>query len=221
MKTPLAQAQISTAEFNNQIALLNQTPVRRNPRLMTDEKLFDFRIIDSNSQLVGNLSDLIVSPSGKIERIGSLIKTMVKEPRVIYKKYTPEQYREDISAFEVPIVISEQPSEREENSTAAALASLEPSSGGSSYSIKDMVGKDLTTPDGRFMGKIKNIVFNDKVTRIEALLLEDIPSARRNKEIAMPYIEGDITFIERFGNLEINLSYERADDLKEYARSFR
>jgi len=213
------QAQDSEAQYMNQLQLLNQTPIARSPLHKTDQDMFSMRVIDKNRQLVGKVADIAFDESGAMVKLVSDINRIGRRESIVRNDAFEVIFHEDISAFEIPLVLS--PGDVRDISPEALAAIAPAAGGGSVYSLKAMLGADVRSRDGRWVGIVKNVIFDEQGQAIRALLVEDVPRARRYKDIALPFDPQQIKVNSDYGRVEFRAEPAAAKAIMDFAKSSR
>ena len=212
-----AQAQEGLGQFEVDLRLINQTPAVRNPRFVTDTQIFDLRVADTNRTLVGKPDDLMIGPAGQPQIIVSEITRVGRERRTVQHNYDRVEYLEQMSAYEIPLIY-----EANNEISPQAQAALSPSMDASKmFSLRGMKGAEVYTIDGRWIGKVTDILFDEQLTGIEALVVQNVPGARRYDEIAIPFDPGLVSIRHNYGVVEFRVHPAAGQVLMEYGRAQR
>ena len=211
-----AKAQ-SADQFAAQIAQLNRTPASRNPSFQTSQRIFSLRVLDTNRQWVGDVADLKIDEAGLVAEVVGNIDRVGNGEQLIRRPRTQVSYLDPISSFIVPL-----------NGTAVvtspeALAAIAPAAGngGKVYSFKAMKGAEVRATRGSWVGVVKDLLVNEDMESVQALVLEDVPGAGRYTEIAVPYDPRHVSINNDYGRIEFRLTPEAAKAVTDYARKNR
>lgn len=196
-----AQAQ----DFTGQLTLLNQSPPERNPDFKRAQDIFDMHIVNDNRQLIGDVADLTVNQNGEVVFLTGLINWESGDEYTIIKPYEEVIFHEPVSAFQIPF--------SGDKETVTRLEADE-----NTVSIKRLLDKELRSVTGRNMGVIRTILFNDDVTAVRALVLENVPRAGRYERIAIPFDSAYLEIGRRYGEKVLYLKRIEAGELIDYAR---
>ncbi len=206
--------------FENQLYLLNQTEITFSPRFKTDQDIFAMRVLDPSRQLIGKIEDMRVDENGGLVKLVSEINRVGRHENIVQNDAYEVTFHEDISAFEIPLVLS--PEDRKQDDSPEALAAIAPAAGGGHlYSMKAMIGAEVRNDGGRWLGVVKNVVFDEKAEMIEALVLEDVPGARRYTHIALPYDPREVKIIDNYGRVQFRVAPSAAKAVTDFAKARR
>lgn len=214
-------AQAQDENLATTLRLLNQTPARRNPNFVSIETIKTMRILDTNRQFVGYVTDLTLDDFGTITGIGGEISRLINKTVTVYKPYDAVAYLPEASSFQMPLIANKDTQELEGPSSAQALAQTAESVSGKVYTVEDLMGAEVFARGGRYMGKIVNLLFDREVTALQAIILQEIPQARRYDEIAIPFNRRIFEFSDSFGTLTLQMDPGASEILKEFAQTRR
>ena len=207
----------SLIEFENRLDVLNQTPITQSLRYKTDQNMFAMRVIDSNRQVVGSVEDVKFDEGGVLVSLVSEINNVGRRTKVVEHETYQMTFHDQMNAFEIPLSLKNTP-----EVSAQALAEISPSAGGGKIiGLKGMLGAEVRSRDGRWLGEVANVVFDEKAEKVIALVLQDVPGASRYKKIAMPFVARQIEVIDRFGRAEFRVERAAAIKLTEFAEQTR
>lgn len=209
-----AQQDISPLEA--QLYLLNQTPATQNPQFLTWQQMFSMKILSSNRQLIGRVEDIKVDESGALVKLVSTVNQLNRGEQIVENDINQIAFHEPINAFEIPLVFAETPEVSPES-----LAAIAPAAGGGDIlSLKAMKGAEVRSADGRWLGVVRDVVFDEQAQAVQALVLEDVPGARRYTEIAIPFDE-NVEPVSDYGTIQFRVKREAAQTIMEFARGRR
>lgn len=205
------------SQFENQLQLLNQTPASRNPAFLNWDAMFSMKILSANRQLIGNVEDIKVDESGALVGLVSEVNRLDRGEQVVQNQAHEIKFHEGINSFEIPLAFSETP-----DTAPEALAAIAPAAGGGqTLSLRAMKGAEVRSQDGRWLGTVKDVVFDEQAQAVQALVLEDVPGARRYTEIAIPFNTGAIEPISDFGDIQFRVDRAAAQTVMDFARDRR
>jgi len=203
--------------FMSKLLMLNQTQITRNPDMKTDDEIFQLKVLDSNRQLVGKIEDIKIDESGEVAKLVSEINKVGRRDNVVEHNAAEIQFHRGVNAFQVPLAYS-----APEEVSPESLAAIAPAAGDSKiYSLKEMVGAEVLSNEGRYLGKVKHVMFDENAHDIRALVLEDVPGARRYTDIAIPFDSREIGMTTAFGDFQFRLAQDAAVTLTDFAKDHR
>ncbi|GEM_PF-1645777 len=212
-----AIAQGNISRFENKLYLLNETPASRNPQFLNWQQMFSMKVISGNRQLVGKVEDITVDESGAFTGLVSEINKLNRNEQVMKHQAYEIKFHEPINAFEIPLVLADK-----QDVSPEALAAIAPAAGGGKIlSLKAMKGAEVKSRAGRRLGVVKDVVFDEQVQAIQALVLENVPGANRYAEIAIPYDAEQITAVSDYGRIEFHIKNAAAATVTDFAKGRR
>lgn len=214
-----ATAQDNLAQFENRLNGLNQTQITLSPRYKTDFEVFAMRVLDSNRQLVGRVEDIKLDDSGAMVGLVSEINNVGRKNRTVENEvFEVVTYQGITNSFEIPLGF-----DATEDTSPEVLAAIAPAAGGqgSILSLRAMIDADVRNDGGRWLGKVKNIVFDNEARRIEAIVIDDVPGARRYQEIALPFDPEQVKVVSDYGRIEFRVEAAAAKLVTDFAKENR
>lgn len=196
-----AMAQSGAEQFGAELQSLNRTKITFSPRFKSDHEMFSMRILDPNRQLIGKVQDLKIDESGAIVKLVSEINRIGRTPNIIQSEAYEITFHEDISSFEIPLHY-----DGAQDVSPEALAAITPAAGGGHiFGLSAMIGAEVRSDSGRWLGTVKNVMFGENAKTIKALVLEDVPGARRYTEIALPFDQEQIKMVTDYGRVQFRV----------------
>ncbi len=223
---PAAAQNADMAAFSYTLQSLNRTPISQSPRFKSEQDMLALRALDVNRQLVGQLEDVRVDDSGALTAIVSEINMAGRDTPLVRSAVNTIAYADDASAFIIPladITGSGGANGNNEPVSAEDLAAIAPAAGGSGrdFSLRAMIGAEVRSDTGRWLGEVKHVMFDEQAAGITALVLQDVPGARRYTEIALPFDPAMVTVRDDFGAIEFRVHSDAAGILTRFARDNR
>ncbi len=212
-----AFAQSEAEQFTNQLHGLNQTKITFSTRFKSDQDIFSMRVLDVNRQLVGSVEDIKIDESGALVKLISEINRVGRKTNIVQSESYEVTFHEDISSFEIPLVY-----DAAQDVSPEALAAITPAAGGGSiFSLRAMIGAEVHSRSGRWLGVVKNVMFDEQAQAVKALVIEDVPGARRYTEIALPFDPAQIKMTSDYGRVEFRIEPIAAKAIIDLAKKNR
>ena len=213
-----AYAQQNAEQFAMHLQLLNRTPATRNPQFKTWQNIMDARVLDGNRQLVGSLEDLKIDENGSVSELVSEISWVGDKNEIVKHPIGETTFLSGKNFFEVPLSVNAD----NRVTSPEALAAIAPAAGGGKlYSFKAMKGAQVLNTGGNWVGIVKDLLIDDEMRAVQALVLEDVPGARRYTEIAIPFDTEHISVNTRYDRIEFRLNPAAAKAVTDFARDSR
>lgn len=212
-----ARAQNDVEAFTAAIVSLNATPATRNPAYETYQQALNKKVLDTNRQWVGGVADLKIDQDGAVAEVVSEINQQGQRDYTVRNQAGSYEFLKNINAFVMTLPAGNVVT------TPEALAAIAPAAGngGEVYSFRAMKGAEVYNAAGNFVGSVKDVLVGDDMQVIRALVLENVPGARRYTEIAVPFDPAHVSFNTRFNRFEFRMSPEAAKAVTDYARERR
>ncbi|MCB9990112.1 MAG: PRC-barrel domain-containing protein [Rhodospirillales bacterium] len=211
-----ASAQQGAEAFAANIAALNRTPASRNPVFQDFNRVFTLRVLDTNRQWAGDVADLKIDGTGAVTQVVGNINRVSTDRGLVTKSVGDLTFMDDISSFVMSL-------ESLPENSAEALAAITPAAGGDGkvYSFKAMNGAKVYNTQGKWVGVVKNLMLDKEMNGIEAIVLEDVPGARRYTEIAIPFDPDHVTVNAHYEEIELRLDPAAAKAVTDFAKDHR
>ena len=172
-----------SARAIEQIKDFNRIKPLQNPDFEKADDILDRRLLDSKNRVVGEISDVIVNANGTISsivtefdrlRLGTELflnyRSLGIQPRS--DSYALRIDADEIEAFYPTLLAETQAASGVEDET---------------MSLNKLIGAPLVSTNGRKVGKVKNILFNDNGSIIRAAYIELSTGLQRGETIAIPF----------------------------------
>jgi len=185
----------------------------QNPRYERSEKIIKRRVTNRKNKVIGEVKDVLFNHGGKVKSIYvdfdrlNLRKSVYLSFNVLDISSTASGYRLALNSDEV------------EDFYPKMLSSIEAASGdanGTLYSLNDVLGSVVIDSDGRFIGKLEDILFNSEGTYVRSAYLNISFRTIHNKGVAVPL--SILEFEEKFGKSQIIIDKSYIEPILEMAR---
>lgn len=190
---------IEALEFKTTMEDYNNLKPLQNPRYERSSKILKRRIIDRKNKAVGNVEDIIFD-----KRNGRVKTLYVDFDRLNLKQSVYLNYdRLDVESVSTGYRVN---FEKDEIKTLypALLSDIETASPGDIndspvISLEKVLGSDLVSSDGKILGNVEDVLFNDKGKYVRSIYLNIDYKTIHNKGIAIPL--SVLSFEEEFGKI--------------------
>ena len=168
------------------------------------------RVLDRSNKVVGEVKDVILDRNGSIayltidfNRLNLGQDVLTVNYRQLGMRPVSNGYKMNYSDDQIVDIFP------------SLLASIETAAGEGDrqQSVTKIQGRTVRATDGRTIGKVQDILFDDVGGRAELILVNMSARSVRNKPVAIPYFEG------RENNGYVEISNGLADAMAEYAQN--
>jgi len=214
MQNPLkADSSNVSIDVRQQLQELNRFKPLQNPKFERGTDVLDRRIIDRKNKVIGEVEDLVVSSAGRVTAIRADLDRLHLSQEVFLNV---EEFRiiPLSDAFGI-----QSDSEDIKSQYPQLLASIETAAGDGtdSFSAKNIIGIRLWTRDGRNLGEVDDILFNQEGNAILAIYTRLDYQNLRGSEVAIPF--NNISFEQKRRRFSGVLDNDFADAVIEIARA--
>lgn len=186
--TPALASEASYSRTMQAISTLNKMPAMQNPSFRTEGDVLATRVLDSANKVIGEVEDVILSPSGSIEALRVDFDRLRLSDDVIIN-YRDMGVKPVSNGFAVGFEAAQMAA-----MYPRLLAGIETAAGSEAgnVSIKTLNGAALRTDNGRKIGEVQNVLFGSRGSQAKALFVTMMMGGVGAKQVAIPFNTGDI-----------------------------
>jgi sporulation protein YlmC with PRC-barrel domain len=199
-------------EFTRALEIINQSNAANpatSPRHERSREVLTDRVLDSKNHVIGQVRDITLSPSGNIAQISTELKgsnilaldyeQMDVEP--VGNGYKLQYAQEQITDM-VPELLAGM-------ATAAGAEDI--------FSLRNLIGAPVKSDDGRTLGQVSDVVFDDLGGRAEFLYVQMGYQNVKRRALAVPF--NMATYKAGFGShIDVSVDDALADAMISYAK---
>ncbi len=192
---------------------LNRSKPLQNPSLESAEDIFNRKITDRKNKVVGEVNDVTVDAGGAIKTLNANLKKLQLGDSV-YLGYEDFSISPRSNSYALGYDDA-----RLKTLFPSMLANVEPAAGteADGLSTKNLIGAKIEARDGRNIGTVKTILFDNKGEQAKALYVTARYGLMGSRELAVPFDIGSIRHVG--SSTEIVISNDAADALHDYVES--
>ncbi|MGH1398274.1 MAG: PRC-barrel domain-containing protein [Alphaproteobacteria bacterium] len=183
-----------------QLSAVNRINPLQNPEFSRSEDIFDRRVLDRKSKVVGEVKDILVHKNGSLESM-AVDFDRLRLGATVFLNFRQTSIRPLDDAYELAMDANEL-----REFYPSLLANMATASGTEDdvYSTKRLKGIDVRKASGRKIGEIEDILFSANGARVSALFVEITKGTQRGETIAIPFRSTE--FKEQSGRLYAEVS---------------
>lgn len=182
-----ASAQQTPAYFSalDTINDVNRSNPRQSARQERVKEIISDRILDSRNKVVGEVKDVILDRNGAIlqldvefDRLRLSTDRMIINARQFGVRPVSNGYKLNYTDDQIVEIVP------------SILANIETASGPGaqdSFSVRKMLGRKVKNRDGKTVGKVSDILFDNLGGRADYLVVAVTASGARGEKVAIPY----------------------------------
>ncbi|MCB1532094.1 MAG: PRC-barrel domain-containing protein [Alphaproteobacteria bacterium] len=201
----------SDARLTESLNFLNRSKPLQNPQFDHSQEVLDHHILDRRNRVVGEVDDILLTKNGDVSALSVELDRLRIRDKILLN-YSEMRIRDISDAYALNM-----DDDQIEELLPTLLNSIETASGESAdvYSLKKLKGARLIAEDGRRLGTVSEILFEDNSPRAQALYV-NLKYKTIRDELAIPF---SITQpVQKGSALEVILKNAQADAILEYAR---
>ena len=176
------------------------------------QDVLDGSVLDEKNKVVGEVRDLLLAPSGGIDQIDVNLNRLRLGPLTL--NYSALGFQAVGSGYKANYT-----DQQIKDMYPQLLAGVETASGGAaaSFSLRKILGSTLQAEDGRVLGRITDVVFNDLGRRAAYLYVETKSRNMTRKNLVIPFSAPH--YSAGGAHPKIMLNNAAADALVEYSQT--
>lgn len=217
MATAPTWSQQTSLEFNRtmvQLKDMNRMNPLQHPNMENYDEIAERNIMDSENRVIGEVRNIVVTPAGDVASVEAELDRLRLNSN-LYLNFNDMDIQGANNGYRVGFEGGQI-----EEMFPMLLANIETAAGGSGdFAVPSVIGQRVTAEDGRSVGTVENVLFDDLGTRAEALYIAVKASGLRGTGIAVPF--GSVRYFTRGNVTEVSVTKAQADAIVETARQKR
>ncbi|MFP4313119.1 MAG: PRC-barrel domain-containing protein [Alphaproteobacteria bacterium] len=188
----------------------NEIKPKQNPHWERSSETMKSRILDNKNKVIGELNDIILTPSGAIAFLNvELDRLQLGDVFLNYNEMA-------INASARSYALGYEDDQIEEF-YPQLLANIETAAGDDNdrIGVDNLIGSDVTDESGRRIAKVEEVMFSDSGQRAEALLLRVNYKSVRGENVAIPF--SSFEYIQDGSRFDVRITQEQADTVLQFA----
>lgn len=172
-------------EYNKSMQMiseLNRIQAPQNPNYERSEKILTRRVIDRKNRVIGEVQDVIFRSNGGLKSIKvDFNRLNLSQP--VYLNYRELDMRTSGRSYQMSIE-----DKQVDSLYPQLLADIETASGPGveDFSLRKMLNANVTTANGKIVGKISDVLFSAEGDRAEAIYVRMADGVLNGKQVAVP-----------------------------------
>lgn len=210
--TPAVSSEMQ-ASYTAQIIDLNKIKPYQNTRFIKGSALLDKKLLDGNNQSMGTVSEAIISIDSTIENISVDLDSAGFRQEVTLPL---EEYQISLKdgVIQTPVTDKQMTA-----SLDRLMAQTAPAAGDQDETpvrLSKVMKADIVRKDGTRIGKVENVMIDDKRKAVAALVVALLGGGNRGTYIAIPYDQKSVK--AKSGGGAIEVSDEQAQVIATFAK---
>jgi sporulation protein YlmC with PRC-barrel domain len=209
---PASARSLDEVKLLEQLTTLNRYPPLRSSEFDLSSQVLGRRIIDRKNKVVGQIKDVIINSNGGVEmflvefdrlKVSGAVYMDANELKVgdFTKRYSIDMNDEELVTM-FPTLLA--------NTATAAGDATE------MQSVGKVVGAEVISDDGRRLGTVENVLFDNSGKKARGLYVNFTHSAMGSNSFAIPF--SMVSFAEKTGKTVIVVDPAEADLLVEFIK---
>ncbi len=181
---PAMAQDITYSRYLENLNQINKARPEQSPKFQASKDILNDRILDSTNRVVGEVKDLLLTRSGSIENLNANFNRLKLGTDDLYVSYNDLNIRPVTNGYKMSYT-----DDQIEEIFPTLLANMASAAGADQdeYSLKKIVGATVKAKDGRTLGKVEDVLFDQLGGRAELLLVSMNYKALRGKTLAVPF----------------------------------
>lgn len=205
---------VETVPFPVALNTINRMNPKQNPSYSRGTRILKRSITDSSNKVVGDIHEITLDQDGAIMAITTGLSRVRAGGGQLDLDYNAMAMRPVSSGYTINFDQTQI-----ENQYADILANINTAAGEGTGSLKlsKLIGADVEGKDGRRIGKIEDVLFNELGSKAEAILIRVNYRNIRGESVAVPITTPEIR--ETGARSKVLLTKEETDTVLQYAEN--
>jgi sporulation protein YlmC with PRC-barrel domain len=181
---PVYAQDITYSRYLENLNEINRARPEQSPKFQPSKDILNDRILDTTNRVVGEVKDLLLTRSGSIENLNANFNRLKLGTDELYVNYNDLNIRPVTNGYKMSYT-----DDQIEEIFPSLLANMASAAGGDQdeFSLKKIVGSKVKAKDGRTLGTVKDVLFDQLGGRAELLLVSMSYKALRGETVAVPF----------------------------------
>lgn len=184
MAVPAHAQDITYLRYLENLNEINSYRPEQSAKHERSEEILNDRILDSTNRVVGEVKDVLLTRSGSIETLNADFNRLKLGTDELFVDYGDLSMRPVSNGYKMSYS-----DDQIEDLVPALLANMATAAGGDqdSYSLKKLIGAKVKAKDGRTLGNVEDVLFDNLGGRAELLFIEMKYRSARGESLAIPF----------------------------------